>query len=61
MAKSGFWKRVRKEAGQETCNCDAYPFPHRLGGGKCNQGEDDTEIVLECEREKKGDGKEAQA
>lgn len=19
-----------------TCNCDAYPFPHREGGGDCN-------------------------
>jgi hypothetical protein len=22
---------------QKTCNCDAYPFPHRKGGGKCNE------------------------
>jgi hypothetical protein len=20
---------------QQTCRCDAYPFPHRLYGGKC--------------------------
>ena len=25
--------RYRK---QITCTCDAYPFPHRLGGGECN-------------------------
>ena len=21
---------------QITCDCDAYPFPHRLGGGQCD-------------------------
>lgn len=20
-----------------TCHCDAYPFPHRLGGGECDE------------------------
>lgn len=22
---------------QETCRCNAYPFPHRKDGGKCDQ------------------------
>ena len=22
-------------AKQKTCKCPAYPFPHRMGGGKC--------------------------
>ena len=28
---------------QFTCRCEAYPFPHRLYGGKCqgNEGGDD--------------------
>jgi hypothetical protein len=26
----------RKEAGHITCDCPAYPFPHRAGSGICN-------------------------
>jgi len=25
------------------CYCDAYPFPHRKDGGKCNSTEDEQE------------------
>ena len=25
-----------KHRTQVTCNCSAYNFPHRIGGGKCN-------------------------
>lgn len=27
--------RKRSRAGELTCNCDAYPFPHMFGGGRC--------------------------
>lgn len=27
---------MRKKRFQVTCFCDAYEFPHRFGGGKCN-------------------------
>lgn len=27
---------MRKKRFQVTCFCDAYKFPHRFGGGKCN-------------------------
>lgn len=23
----------------QTCNCNAYKFPHREGGGRCNEPE----------------------
>lgn len=26
----------RRRRHQYTCRCDAYHFPHRFGGGKCN-------------------------
>lgn len=25
----------KKRKGECTCDCSAYPFPHRFGGGKC--------------------------
>lgn len=25
------------------CHCDAYPFPHRLGGGRCDADEPQDE------------------
>lgn len=25
----------KKRKGEYVCNCDAYSFPHRFGGGKC--------------------------
>ena len=28
--------RAAKENAMKMCNCPAYPFPHRQGGGKCN-------------------------
>lgn len=27
---------THKHKAQETCNCPAYPFPHRWRGGKCD-------------------------
>lgn len=27
---------MRKKRNQVTCECSAYGFPHRLGGGNCN-------------------------
>jgi hypothetical protein len=36
-----YW-RFRKKKGRRryvsefTCNCGAYPYPHRFGGGACN-------------------------
>ncbi|MEB3190444.1 MAG: hypothetical protein VKL42_08895 [Snowella sp.] len=35
-------KRKQKR-NQKTCRCDAYPFPHRLYGGKCHGLEDDDD------------------
>jgi hypothetical protein len=29
-------KGRRKPVAEFTCNCGAYPFPHRFGGGLCN-------------------------
>jgi hypothetical protein len=29
-------KGRRKPVAEFTCNCGAYPFPHRFGGGVCN-------------------------
>lgn len=26
-----------KKHNQKTCRCKAYPFPHRLDGGKCRE------------------------
>jgi hypothetical protein len=26
----------KKRKGEYICNCRAYKFPHRFGGGKCN-------------------------
>ena len=26
------------DARRLTCWCDAYPFPHRVGGGECDRG-----------------------
>lgn len=41
---------------QETCNCPAYPFPHRKDSGKCGKVERcyhgiarEYETCLECE------------
>jgi hypothetical protein len=31
-------KGRRKPIAEFTCNCGAYPFPHRFGGGACNGG-----------------------
>lgn len=28
-------RRRRARAGEFICPCNAYPFPHRFGGGKC--------------------------
>jgi hypothetical protein len=30
--------RIEVIVRQETCTCPAYPFPHRKGGGKCEEG-----------------------
>ena len=46
----------------ETCFCDSYPFPHRLGGGDCDGNNycchgwylPDSRCP-ECEREEYGD------
>lgn len=37
------------------CNCAAYKFPHRMGGGKCEQAIDSryTEYYLNPEGEKR--------
>ena len=60
---------MAKKREQETCNCEAYPFPHRLGGGKCeaeewfcahgimthHHPEWDGEGCLDCRREEYAD------
>lgn len=28
-------KKRRRRIGEVVCNCRAYPFPHRMMGGKC--------------------------
>ncbi|MGL5035697.1 MAG: hypothetical protein ACRC6M_18075 [Microcystaceae cyanobacterium] len=33
----------KRKRTQTTCNCDAYPFPHRLNSGQCSGPEDDEE------------------
>ena len=30
--------QVIEFAGQKNCECGAYPFPHRPGGGRCENG-----------------------
>ena len=32
-------KARRRSAGQALCECPSYPFPHRLGGGRCGDPE----------------------
>lgn len=27
----------RSKYKKATCGCNAYPFPHRVGGGRCNK------------------------
>lgn len=29
--------KKRKKSRAEMCECPAYPFGHRIGGGKCNR------------------------
>lgn len=29
-----------KTGSKNVCKCDAYPFPHRPGAGKCKKGGD---------------------
>lgn len=36
---------------QVTCNCEAYPFPHRLDGGKCRELYNEKEEVEYRERD----------
>ena len=33
---------------QDTCYCDAYRFPHRLGGGKCENVDIDGPFCTSC-------------
>lgn len=40
VLKSHSCQSMRKpRPGEYTCNCDAYKFPHRFGGGKCTREE----------------------
>jgi len=39
MKRNAYFARLRGKGEQETCRCDAYPFPHRSGSGKCEGGE----------------------
>ena len=39
------YNRKRKRW-QQTCRCDAYPFPHRLYGGRCCGSHHDPEPEL---------------
>jgi hypothetical protein len=37
-ARKGFAVRKRKKrANPDTCGCTAYPFPHKVGGGRCKR------------------------
>lgn len=40
-------KRRQRRVNEQTCACQAYPFPHRSGGGKCPGG---NETCPECHR-----------
>jgi len=37
-------------AKQKTCNCPAYPFPHRMSSGKCGSNCRHPEVKTEWKR-----------
>lgn len=39
MKPNAYFAKLRREEGQETCRCGAYPFPHHMGAGKCKRTE----------------------
>lgn len=42
--------RARVREVQKMCDCGAYHFPHRAGGGLCGSEEDRPDLKLELER-----------
>lgn len=42
-------KKATRKRNQVTCKCDAYPFPHREYGGKCNGYTEEEETCYTME------------
>jgi len=40
---------LKKKRQSETCKCNAYPFPHRPGGGKCYDPGEEPSSCASCE------------
>jgi len=44
-------KRIRDRSHDAVCDCDAYPFPHRQFGGKCDAREWVAELYFSGDKE----------
>lgn len=43
---------MKRKCKQETCRCDAYSFPHRLYGGKCEGIPEEEDNHNPCSRQR---------